>query len=58
MPSIFLLQGAVVPQNEHVEPQWAGDSLIQYIQTQTVPLLVLLIFLTSRVPQTGRWGTT
>lgn len=55
MPSVFLLQGAMVTQNEHVEPERAGDSLIQYIQTQTVPLL---IFLTSRVPQTGRWGTT
>lgn len=44
MPLFFLLWEAMVTQNEHIRPQRAGDSLIQYIQYELF-LWVLLVFL-------------
>lgn len=46
MSLFFLLQGAMVTQNEHTGPQRAGASLIQYIQFR-LSLQVLLAFLNS-----------
>lgn len=44
MSSVFLLQGAMVTQNEHVELQQAGDSLIQYVQHRLCPFRCFWFF--------------
>lgn len=53
MPFVFLLQGSVVTQNEHVEPQRTGDSYNKF-NTGCAPSGAS-DFPDPAVPQTGRW---